>query len=80
MKNHCHLTVARHFRETTHSSMLVVTTREGEERGIYNAALKELLKVVKDQIEERSAVVLAWNKEQRVRNLERCNYESTVTR
>ena len=65
---------------STHSSMLVVTTREGEERGIYNAALKELLKIVKDQIEERSAVVLVWNKEQRVRNLELCNHESTVTR
>ena len=31
LKNHSHLTVARHFREKTHSSMLVVTIREGEE-------------------------------------------------
>ena len=31
--NHSHLTVARHLREKTHPSMLVVTIREGEERG-----------------------------------------------
>ena len=43
--------------------MLVVTIREGEERGICSAALTELLKIVKDQIEERSVVVIALNKE-----------------
>ena len=32
LKNHSHLTVARHFREKTHPSMLVVTIREGEEQ------------------------------------------------
>ena len=31
LKNHRHLTVARHVREKTHPSMLVVTVREGEE-------------------------------------------------
>ena len=31
LKNHSHLTVARHLREKTHTSMLVVTIREGEE-------------------------------------------------
>ena len=29
-----HLTVARHLREKTHTSKLVVTIREGEERGM----------------------------------------------
>ena len=36
LKNHSHLTVARHLREKIHSSMLVVTIREGEERGMCN--------------------------------------------
>ena len=35
--------------------MLVVTIREGEERGICSA--RELLRIVEDQIEERSVVV-----------------------
>ena len=30
LKNHSHLTVARHLREKTHPSMLVATIREGE--------------------------------------------------
>ena len=38
LKNHSHLTVARHFREKTHLSRLVVTIREGEERGMCSAA------------------------------------------
>ena len=37
------MTIARHLREKTHTSMLVVTIREGEERGICSAALKELV-------------------------------------
>ena len=63
LKNHSQLTVTRHLREKTHTSMLVVTVREGEERAICSAALKELLKTVKNQIEERSVVVLVLNKE-----------------
>ena len=43
--------------------MLVVTIREGEERGICSAALRELLRIVKDQIEERSVVVIVSNRE-----------------
>ena len=43
--------------------MLVVTSREGEERGICSTALEELLKVVKDQSEERSVVVIVLNEE-----------------
>ena len=34
MKNHSHLTVARHLREKIHPIVLVVTIREGEEKGI----------------------------------------------
>ena len=34
LKNHSHLTVARHLNEKTHSSMLVVIIREVGERGI----------------------------------------------
>ena len=49
LKNHSQLTVARHLREKTHLSMLVVTIREGDERGICSAALRELLRIVKDQ-------------------------------
>ena len=63
MKNHSHLTVARHLRENTHPSMLVVTIREGEERGICSAALKELLRIVQDQIEERGVVIIVTNRE-----------------
>ena len=59
LKNHSHLTVARHLREKTHTSMLVVTIREGEERGICSAALKELLRIVRSQIEERSVVIVS---------------------
>ena len=58
-----HLTVSRHLREKNHSSILVVTIRKGEERGICSAALRELLRVVKDQIEERSVVVIVSNRE-----------------
>ena len=32
LKNHSHLTVARHLRVKTHTSLLVVTIREGEKR------------------------------------------------
>ena len=62
-KNHSHLTVARHLREKTHPSMQVVTIREGEERGLCSAALRELLRVVRDQIEERGVAIIVSNKE-----------------
>ena len=79
LKNHSHLAVVRHLREKTHPSMLVVTIREGEERGICSAALKELLKIVKDQIEERSVVVIVLNtqsaiwKDASMKTLVRCD-------
>ena len=63
VKNQSHLTVARHMREKTHTSMLVVTLRDGEERGICSAALKELLNIIKEHIEERSVGALVLNKE-----------------
>ena len=63
LKNHSHLTVARHLREKTHTSVLVVTIWKGEERGICIAALQELLKIVKDQNEERSVAFIVLNKE-----------------
>ena len=62
LKNHSHLTVARHLREKIHTSMLVVTIREGEERGMCNAALRELLRISKDQMGERSVVVIVLSK------------------
>ena len=62
MKNHSHLTVARHLREKIHPSMLVVTIRENEERGLCSAALRELWRIIQDQIEERSVVVIVMSK------------------
>ena len=58
LKNHSHLTVAWHLREKTHPSMLVVTIWEGEDQGLCSATLRELWRIVKDQIEERSVVVI----------------------
>ena len=63
MKNHRHLMAARLLREKTHPNMLVVTIREGEEQEICGATLRELLKIIKDQVEERSVVVIVLNKE-----------------
>ena len=62
LKNHSHLTVARHLRKKIHPSMLVVTIREGEERGMCNAALRELLRISKDQMGERCVVVIVLSK------------------
>ena len=63
MKNHSHLTVARHLREKIHPSVVVVTIREGEERGVCCAALRGLLRIVKDQTGERSVVIIVLKKE-----------------
>ena len=43
--------------------MLVVTITEGEERGMCIATLRELLRVVRDQIEERDVTIIMSNKE-----------------
>ena len=66
LKYHSHLTVPRHLREKIHPSMLVVTNREGEERGMCSAAQRELLRVVRDQIEERGVDIIASNNESTV--------------
>ena len=62
LKNHSHLTVARHLREKTHPSLLIVTIREGEDQGLCSSALRELWRIVKDQIEERSVVVIVMSR------------------
>ena len=52
MKNHSQLIVARHLREKIRPIVLVLTIREGEEKGIYSAV------IVKDQIGEECAVTM----------------------
>ena len=60
MKHHSHLTVARHWREKIHPS--VVTVGKGEERGMCSAALRELLRIVKDQMGEKCAVAMVLSR------------------
>ena len=62
MKNRSHMTVARRLREKIHPTMLVVTIREDEERGLCSAALRELWRIVQDQIEERTVVVVVMSR------------------
>ena len=62
LKNHSNLTVARHLREKIHTSMLVVTIREGEDCGLCNAALRELLRISMDQMGERNVVIIVLSK------------------
>ena len=56
MKNHSHVTVARHLREKIHPTVLVVRIREGPEKGMCSAAMRELLRIIKDQVGERCVV------------------------
>ena len=62
-KNHRHLRVARRLRLETHPSLLVVTIREGEEQVICSAALEGLLRVIQEQVEEGSVLVIVLSKE-----------------
>ena len=62
MKNHSHLTVAKHVREKIHPTVLVVTIRESEEKGMCNAAMRELLRIVKDQVGERCAIAMVLSR------------------
>ena len=62
VKNHSHLTVARHLREKIHPSVLVVTIMGGEERRMCSAALRQLLRIVKDQIGEKCTVVMVLSR------------------
>ena len=74
MKNHSHLTVARHLRDKIHPIVLVVTISEGEEKGICSAVMRELPRIVKDQIGEECADVMVL--EQQVYNLEKSDCEN----
>ena len=46
LKNHSHLTVARHLREKIHPIVLVVTIRKGVKKGICSAVMRELLRIL----------------------------------
>ena len=62
MKNHSHLTVARHLREKIHPIVLVVTIRQGEEKGKCGAVMRELLRIVNYQIGEECAVAMVMSR------------------
>ena len=72
MKNHSHLTDARHLREKIHPSVLVVTIGKGEVRGMCSAAFR----VVKEcQRSDWRDMRGCHGVEQRVNNLEESEYE-----
>ena len=74
MKNHSHLTVARHLREKIHPIVLVVTKREGEEKGICSAVMR---KVTKDrQRSDWRRMRSCHGAEQKVNNLEKSDCEN----
>ena len=52
----------RRLREKIHPMMLIVTIRKYEDRGICSATLRELWRIVKDQIEERTVAVFVMSK------------------
>ena len=62
MKNHSHLRVARRMRKKTHPTALIVTVRENEERGMCSVTLRELWRIIKDQMKERMPVVVVTTK------------------
>ena len=62
MKNHSHLKVARRLRKKIHPTMLVVTIRKNEEKGICSATWRELWRIIRDQIKEQTVVVNAMSK------------------
>ena len=62
MKNHSHLKIARRLRKKIHPTMLVVTIRRGEDRGICNETLRELWRIIKDQIKEQTVAVVVMSK------------------
>ena len=63
MKNHSHLTVARHLREKIHPTVLVVTFGKDEKREMCSAALRELFSIVKDQIGEKCVFAMVLSRE-----------------
>ena len=62
MKNHSHLKVARHLREKIHPIVLVVRIREGEEKGMCSAAMRELLRIIQDQVGEECAFAVVLSR------------------
>ena len=46
-----------------HHKLSFVTLREGEERGIYFAASKELVNIIEDRVREQGVEVLGGTKE-----------------
>ena len=74
MKNHSHLTVARHLREKIHPIVLVVMIRKGEERGMRSAAMRELQRIIKDQVGEGCAVAVVLGRKSTIwRRATRCS-------
>ena len=63
MKNHGGITVARHMLQRTKPSLLVVTLREVDERGICSAATEKWVDITEDEFRAPCVVVFAWNKE-----------------
>ena len=66
MKNHSHLKVARRLREKTHPTTLAVTIRENEDRGMCSATLRELRRIINDQLKERTVVVVAISRDSEI--------------
>ena len=64
MKNHSHMKIARRLRKKIHPKMLVVTIRRGEDRGICNETLRELWRIIKDQINEQTVAQKLSNLEE----------------
>ena len=62
MKNHSHLKIARRLRKKIHPTMLVVTIRRDEDRGICNETLRELWRIIKDQIKEQTVAIVVMSK------------------
>ena len=63
MRSHSRLMAARRLRVKTHTRKLIVTMREAEERGICRATLEGLLRIVTDQLEEGSVVLIVLSQE-----------------
>ena len=50
------------MREKIHPTMLVVTIRKDEDRGISSTTLRELWRIINDQIKEQAVVVVGMSK------------------
>ena len=54
------------MRAKTKPSLVVVTNKESEERGIHSAASKFLVDITDDQVREQSVVVFVRNKDSEI--------------